>query len=197
MAGITTTGIGSGLDINQIVTDLVAAEIEPTRERLDREEAGALARISAFGLIKSAMAELETAVADMTEAESFVAASVSSSDEDVLTVAASGTAARGSFSVDVQRLAESHRLVSQTGVASENAGVGTGTLTITVGTDAFDVEIDAALKARGIDLICLAGFMRILGDAFVRRYEGRMMNIHPSLLPAFPGLHTHRRALEA
>jgi phosphoribosylglycinamide formyltransferase 1 len=43
----------------------------------------------------------------------------------------------------------------------------------------------------------LAGFMRILGGAFVRRYENRLMNIHPSLLPAFPGLHTHRRAIAA
>ena len=53
----------------------------------------------------------------------------------------------------------------------------------------------AVVERRGE--VLLAGFMRILGDAFVRRYEGRMMNIHPSLLPAFPGLHTHRRALEA
>jgi phosphoribosylglycinamide formyltransferase 1 len=47
------------------------------------------------------------------------------------------------------------------------------------------------------DLVVLAGFMRILGDGLRRRYAGRLLNIHPSLLPAFPGLHTHRRALEA
>jgi len=47
------------------------------------------------------------------------------------------------------------------------------------------------------DLVVLAGFMRILGNDFVRRLEGRLLNIHPSLLPAFAGLHTHRRAIEA
>ncbi len=61
-------------------------------------------------------------------------------------------------------------------------------------------EFDAAL-ARVIDryspaIVALAGFMRILSGDFVRRYEGRLLNIHPSLLPSFPGLHTHRRALE-
>ena len=63
--------------------------------------------------------------------------------------------------------------------------------------EAFDEALAARIDHHGADLVVLAGFMRILGAGFVRRYEGRMMNIHPSLLPAFPGLHTHRRALEA
>ena len=63
--------------------------------------------------------------------------------------------------------------------------------------DAFDAALATAIEAQRPDLIVLAGFMRILGDAFVRRYTQRILNIHPSLLPAFPGLHTHRRALEA
>jgi len=61
----------------------------------------------------------------------------------------------------------------------------------------FDAALAETIDAHRPDLVALAGFMRILGDTFVRRYEGRMLNIHPSLLPAFPGLHTHRRALEA
>jgi phosphoribosylglycinamide formyltransferase 1 len=61
----------------------------------------------------------------------------------------------------------------------------------------FDDALAAAIDAHRPDLLVLAGFMRILGEAFVRRYEGRMLNIHPSLLPAFPGLHTHERALQA
>ncbi len=61
----------------------------------------------------------------------------------------------------------------------------------------FDAALAAEIDRHAPDLVVLAGFMRILGEAFVRRYEGRLMNIHPSLLPAFPGLHTHRRAIEA
>jgi len=61
--------------------------------------------------------------------------------------------------------------------------------------DAFDAALAAAIAASEPDLVVLAGFMRILGPTLVGRFEGRMLNIHPSLLPAYPGLHTHRRAL--
>lgn len=63
--------------------------------------------------------------------------------------------------------------------------------------EAFDEALAQAIDAHAPDLVVLAGFMRILGGEFVRRYEGRMLNIHPSLLPAFPGLHTHQRAIDA
>lgn len=63
--------------------------------------------------------------------------------------------------------------------------------------DAFDAALARAIEPYAPDLLLLAGFMRILGEAFIHRYERRMLNIHPSLLPAFPGLHTHRRALES
>ncbi len=60
---------------------------------------------------------------------------------------------------------------------------------------AFDVALAAAIDESEPALVVLAGFMRILGPEFVRRYEGRLINIHPSLLPSYPGLQTHRRAL--
>ena len=63
--------------------------------------------------------------------------------------------------------------------------------------DAFDAELARVIDSHAPDLVVLAGFMRILGAAFVQRYEGRLLNIHPSLLPSFTGLHTHRRALAA
>ena len=62
--------------------------------------------------------------------------------------------------------------------------------------DAFEGALASAIDRHAPDLIALAGFMRVLGPDFVRRHSGRMLNIHPSLLPAFPGLHTHRRALQ-
>ena len=63
--------------------------------------------------------------------------------------------------------------------------------------EAFDAELARVIDGFAPDLVVLAGFMRILGAAFVQRCAGRLLNIHPSLLPAFPGLHTHRRALAA
>ena len=63
--------------------------------------------------------------------------------------------------------------------------------------EAFDAELAHTLDGFAPDVVALAGFMRILTDAFVARFEGRLINVHPSLLPAFTGLHTHRRAIEA
>jgi phosphoribosylglycinamide formyltransferase-1 len=62
--------------------------------------------------------------------------------------------------------------------------------------EAFDAELAAVIDRHQPSLVVLAGFMRILTPGFVSRYAGRLLNIHPSLLPAFPGLHTHRRALQ-
>ncbi|KVF16663.1 phosphoribosylglycinamide formyltransferase [Burkholderia cepacia] len=65
------------------------------------------------------------------------------------------------------------------------------------GRDSFDAALAAEIDRFAPDLVVLAGFMRILTPAFVRRYEGRLLNIHPSLLPSFKGIHTHQQALDA
>lgn len=62
--------------------------------------------------------------------------------------------------------------------------------------DAHDLEIIRALQARDIHFVCLAGYMRLLSPSFIRAYPNRILNIHPSLLPAFPGLHAQRQALD-
>lgn len=61
----------------------------------------------------------------------------------------------------------------------------------------FDAQVQDALHSAEVDLVCLAGFMRIFTPEFVTNWAGRMINIHPSLLPKYPGLHTHARAIEA
>ena len=63
--------------------------------------------------------------------------------------------------------------------------------------EAFDAELDAALREAGVEIVCLAGFMRILSDGFARAWEGKLLNIHPSLLPAYKGTRVHERVLEA
>ena len=65
------------------------------------------------------------------------------------------------------------------------------------GKAAFEAAVTAALEAAGVELLCLAGFMRVVSAEFVRHWRDRMINIHPSLLPLFPGLDTHARALAA
>ncbi|HEX3809480.1 MAG TPA: phosphoribosylglycinamide formyltransferase [Rhizomicrobium sp.] len=63
--------------------------------------------------------------------------------------------------------------------------------------ETFDAAVDTALRTAGIEIVCLAGFMRILSDTFVTAWEGRLINIHPSLLPAFKGTNVHQRTLDA
>jgi phosphoribosylglycinamide formyltransferase-1 len=63
--------------------------------------------------------------------------------------------------------------------------------------EAFDAAVDAVLNETGIEIVCLAGFMRILSDRFARKWEGRLLNIHPSLLPAYKGVHVHERVIAA
>ena len=62
---------------------------------------------------------------------------------------------------------------------------------------AHEAAIDTALRGVGVEIVCFAGYMRLLTPRFVDAWQGRMLNVHPSLLPAFPGLHTHERALAA
>lgn len=83
--------------------------------------------------------------------------------------------------------------------AAQALGIATQVVDHTAHPDraGFDAALAQAIDAHAPHWVLLAGFMRILTDDFVQRYEGRMVNVHPSLLPAFPGLHTHRRAIEA
>jgi len=81
---------------------------------------------------------------------------------------------------------------------AQRSGIATSVIPHTGKTrEAFDAEMDAALRAADADLVVLAGFMRILSDVFVRGWEGRLINIHPSLLPAYKGTRVHERVIAA
>ena len=92
-----------------------------------------------------------------------------------------------------------NRADSDGGERAKQAGIATGLLDHRQfdGRDAFDAALIQAIDAHQPDLVVLAGFMRILTPGFVQHYAGRLLNIHPSLLPKHKGLHTHQRALEA
>ncbi|MBF0325481.1 MAG: phosphoribosylglycinamide formyltransferase [Alphaproteobacteria bacterium] len=81
---------------------------------------------------------------------------------------------------------------------AERAGIATRTIPHKgfASREAFDQAMDAELRQAGVEIVCLAGFMRLLSAPFTQGWAGRMINIHPALLPSFKGLHTHRRAIE-
>ena len=81
---------------------------------------------------------------------------------------------------------------------ARKVGVATGFIdhTLYEEREAFEKDLDAKLREAGVQIVCLAGFMRILTPWFVEKWRDRLLNIHPSLLPAFKGVHTHERALE-
>jgi flagellar hook-associated protein 2 len=141
MGSIITSGVGSGLDIQGLVGQLVAAEGAPQSLRLNREEATLQSKLSAIGTLRSALAELQSALGSLKDLESFRGRTVAQSSEDFVSVSADATAPPGRFSVEVERLASAQRLASGP-YADPAAAVGTGTLTISVAGAAFSLDID-------------------------------------------------------
>src|SRR5688572_1524048 len=124
MAGITSTGLGSGININNLVTQLIQAEQAPTVARLDRQEAEIQAKISAYGNFKSALSAFRGSLSGLRNPSSFQKMSASSSDTGVLTATAGSNADAGKYKISVQQLAQSHSLAS-VGFADPNAVLGT------------------------------------------------------------------------
>jgi len=136
MAGITSTGLGSGLDVNGIVTKLVAAERTPASNRLDQQEATLQAKISALGTIKGALSDFRSAVDALQNASSFSTLQASSSDSTVVTASATSNSDVANYQLTVKQLAQSHGLASKAYTSATDA-VGTGTITIKFGTTAY------------------------------------------------------------
>lgn len=140
MASITSSGIGSGLDVAGIVQQLVAAEAQPVEVRLARQEARVQAELSAFGSVKSVLAEFRDKLAAMKNLDSFLARKAVSGNEESYAAIVGTSAQPARYSIEVVQLAQAQKLASGAFESSE-AVVGTGTLTITIGTESFSVEI--------------------------------------------------------
>lgn len=143
MASITSLGVGSGLDINSLVSQLVAAERAPKDSRLQREDAKLTTEFTALATLKGAMAGLQAAARAMSAPTSLSLNRASVGDEQYFTASVSGQAVAGSYDVRVQQLATAARLGSGVYPDGPTSSVGTGTLEFTVGSTSFSVEIAA------------------------------------------------------
>ncbi len=140
MTSIVTSGLGSGLDVANIVAQLVAAERAPTQTRLDSREAQALSKLSAFGTVKGALSAFKDAIEPLKDLTAFQGRQATTSNEDLFTATASSTATAGTYSVEITSLALAHKLRSAAFAAPDTV-VGTGTLTITSNGQSFQVDI--------------------------------------------------------
>jgi flagellar hook-associated protein 2 len=145
MAGLTsTTGLGSGLDINGLVSQLVAAEKSTKQTQITRSQTSTVTSISALATLKNAMATFNSALEPLKTVEIFSARTATSSDTDYFTASATNEAAGGSYDVQVEHLASAHQISSAAFASGQTMEAGTGTLTIQVGpTKSFSINIDS------------------------------------------------------
>jgi flagellar hook-associated protein 2 len=143
MAGISSLGVGSGIDIRSLVDQLVAAERQPVASRLDRREAQYQAQLSAFGALKSALNEFRSSADGLSDASAFRVMEASSSNSDAVAVTASAGADASRYDIQVQNLAAAQSLASGA-YASDTTVIGGGTLTFRFGTVATDAAGDVS-----------------------------------------------------
>lgn len=143
MAGINVPGIGSGLDINGLVTQLVAVERAPAQQQIDARRAEVGAKISALGQLNGALDAVRTAFNGLRDGSVFARKVATSVDTSVLTATAASAAAAGTYSITVQNLASSQRLTSGA-FTNASTAVGTGTLSLSVGGDTLQLALDAS-----------------------------------------------------
>jgi flagellar hook-associated protein 2 len=146
MAGLSSQGLGSGLDIASLVTKLVAAEKAPRQAQITRAQSAAVTTISALGSLKGAMAGFNDALSALKTEDVFESRSANASDPDVFTATASTTAISGTYDIEVESLASAHQIASNAVIGGASGNVGTGTLTIGTGTKTFQVSIDDTHK---------------------------------------------------
>lgn len=143
---ITSTGLGSGLDISGIVSSLIAAEKEPAVARFNSDESFYQAKLSGFGLLKSSLSTFQDSLTTLKDITNFQKRSASSTDSQLISVTADETASEGSYSVEVNRLAQPHKMGSAEHLDTTTFGGTAGDeLTVTVGTDTLTIDLSTAM----------------------------------------------------
>src|SRR3954467_10848812 len=142
MAGLTSQGIGSGLDVAGLVSKLVAAEKAPRAAQITRAQTTTVTTISALANLKGAMSSFSDSLQSLKTEDVFSARSATSSAPDLFTASTTSDAVPGSYDVQIDHLASAQQLASTPFAGGAGQGVGTGTLSISVGTHAFSVAID-------------------------------------------------------
>lgn len=150
MAGISSPGIGSGLDIGSIISQLVTVERVPVENRLNRREAGYQAELTAFGSLKSALSVFQDTLKSLTSVSEFQRLRVTSSNRDIVSATASDSAVAGSYRLEVAELAQAQTLASKA-FADTTAPLGSGTLTFQFGnydsgSNSFSPSADKSIR---------------------------------------------------
>ncbi len=148
MAITSGLGIGSGIDINGIVNQLVTAEGQPAFNAISRRETAVNTKLSALGRLQGALSDFKTATGKLNEVGTFNKQQAVSANETVLTATAGLGAATGSYSLEVQQLAQAQKLTS-IGYTDSSAIVGSGTLTLSVAGTSFSVTLDGTNNTLG------------------------------------------------
>lgn len=167
MASITVSGLGSGLDISGIVSQLVEAERTAAEPRLDYKEATVTAEISAVGLLKSAMSDFQGTLSSLSSARTFAPLTLTSTDIDSVGATASSIARPGQYSIEVDQLAQSHKLASAA-FEDTTATIGQGTLTFSFGsfdTDAGTFTSNVDKPSVSVDIGAADGSLQGIRDA--------------------------------
>jgi flagellar hook-associated protein 2 len=150
MAGLTsTTGLGSGLDINGLVSQLVAAEKETKQKQITRTQTSTVTTISALATLKNAMSTFNSALTPLKTVEIFSARSATSSDQEYFSASATNKAVPGVYDVQVEAMASAHQLSSTAFASGQTQVVGTGTLTVQVGDKSFSIGVDSTNSQLG------------------------------------------------
>jgi flagellar hook-associated protein 2 len=143
MAGLSSPGLGSGLDINGLVTQLVAAEKQAPQAQITRAQTSTVTTISALANLKGALGGFNAALDQLKTLDAFMGRTATSDKPEIFTATASSTAAAGVYDIEVLKVASAHQIKSKEFASGAGQAVGTGTLSFTVGDKTFQVAIDA------------------------------------------------------